>query len=55
LTACDHRQGRAGVGVCGFDGVHRTGERATHPPAPRSPRQASLLVLAGSGLRRPRA
>jgi hypothetical protein len=31
----------------GFDQVHRLGGIAMHPPAPRSPRHAALLVLAG--------
>jgi len=39
----------------GFDDVHLSGDRATHSPAPRSPRHAALLVLAGIGLPRPRA
>jgi len=38
-----------------FDGVHLLGDIAMHPPAPRSPRHAALLVLAGTSLRRPRA
>ena len=38
-----------------FDDPHLLGERATHPPAPRSPRHAALLVLAGISLPRPRA
>ncbi len=38
-----------------FDAVHLSGESATHPPAPRSPRHAALLVLAGISLPRPRA
>jgi hypothetical protein len=33
--------------VDGFDGVHLLGESAMHPPAPRSGRQAALLLLAG--------
>ena len=32
-----------------FDGVHLLGENATHPPAPRSPRHAALLLLAHKG------
>jgi hypothetical protein len=38
-----------------FDDLHLLGERATRPPAPRSPRHAALLVLAGISLPRPRA
>jgi len=38
-----------------FDGVHLLGDIAMHPPVPRSPRHAALLVLAGTSLRRPRA
>ncbi|MDF1486035.1 hypothetical protein PY257_12735 [Ramlibacter sp. H39-3-26] len=34
--------------VAGFDGVHLVGESAMHLPAPRSPRHAALLLLAGS-------
>ena len=33
--------------VDGFDGVHLLGQSALHPPAPRSGRQAALLLLAG--------
>jgi hypothetical protein len=40
---------------CLFVALHLLGESATHPPAPRSPRHAALLVLAGMSLRRPRA
>ncbi|MDR2154454.1 MAG: hypothetical protein LBE78_05435 [Burkholderiaceae bacterium] len=43
------------IGFCGFDDRHLLGEGATHSPAPRSPRHAALLVLAGIGPRRPRA
>ena len=32
-----------------FDDPHLLGERATHPPAPRSPRHAALLLLAHKG------
>ncbi|MDO5693653.1 MAG: hypothetical protein Q4G70_14465, partial [Pseudomonadota bacterium] len=39
----------------GFDHVHRLGERAMHPIAPRWPRHAALLVLAGTSLPRPHA
>jgi hypothetical protein len=38
-----------------FDGVHLLGDNATHSPAPRSPRHAALLVLAGMSLLRPHA
>ncbi|MDO5694015.1 MAG: hypothetical protein Q4G70_16305 [Pseudomonadota bacterium] len=38
-----------------FDRVHLLGERAMHPIAPRWPRHAALLVLAGTSLPRPRA
>ena len=31
-----------------FDDLHLLGECATHSPAPRSPRHAALLLLAGS-------
>ncbi|MDO5692860.1 MAG: hypothetical protein Q4G70_10325 [Pseudomonadota bacterium] len=40
--------------VHGFDQVHLLGERAMHPIAPRWPRHAALLVLAGTSLPRPR-
>jgi hypothetical protein len=43
------------IDICGFDGVHLLGDSATHSPAPRSPRHAALLVLAGMSLPRPRA
>jgi hypothetical protein len=36
-----------------FDEVHLLGDIAMHPPVPRSPRHAALLVLAGTRLRRP--
>ncbi|MDO5692249.1 MAG: hypothetical protein Q4G70_07190 [Pseudomonadota bacterium] len=39
----------------GFDHIHLLGERAMHPIAPRWPRHAALLVLAGTSLPRPRA
>jgi hypothetical protein len=38
----------------GFDHTHLLGENATHSPAPRSPRHAALLVLAGISPQRPR-
>jgi hypothetical protein len=41
--------------ILGFDDDHLAGEYATHPPVPRSPRHAALLVLAGMSLPRPRA
>ncbi|MDO5693613.1 MAG: hypothetical protein Q4G70_14265 [Pseudomonadota bacterium] len=37
-----------------FDHVHRLGERAMHPIAPRWACQAALLVLAHTSARRPR-
>ncbi|MDO5692471.1 MAG: hypothetical protein Q4G70_08310 [Pseudomonadota bacterium] len=37
----------------GFDHIHLLGERAMHPIAPRWPRHAALLVLAGTSLPRP--
>ena len=43
------------IDVCDFDHVHLLGDSATHSPAPRLPRHAALLVLAGMSLRRPRA
>jgi len=39
----------------GFGYPHLLGEIATHSPAPRLPRHAALLVLAGMSLPRPRA
>jgi hypothetical protein len=41
--------------ILGFDGTHLLSGRATHSPAPRSPRHAALLVLAGISPPRPRA
>ncbi|MDR1967519.1 MAG: hypothetical protein LBQ32_02340 [Burkholderiaceae bacterium] len=38
-----------------FDDVHLLGDRATRSPAPRSPRHAALLFLAGISPLRPRA
>jgi len=38
-----------------FDCHPLLGEGATHSPAPRLPRHAALLVLAGMSLLRPRA
>jgi hypothetical protein len=35
------------IDICCFDDVHFWGDYATHSPAPRSPRHAALLVLAG--------
>jgi hypothetical protein len=43
------------IAICSFDGVHLLGDSATHSPAPRSPRHAALLVLAGMSLPRPHA
>ncbi|MDR1968187.1 MAG: hypothetical protein LBQ32_05775 [Burkholderiaceae bacterium] len=43
------------IDIVGFDHVHLLGERATHLPAPRSPRHTALLLLAGMSLPRPRA
>ncbi|MDO5691454.1 MAG: hypothetical protein Q4G70_03100 [Pseudomonadota bacterium] len=43
-----------GTGFRSFDHTHRLGERAMHPIAPRWPRHAALLVLAGTSLPRPR-
>jgi hypothetical protein len=43
------------IDICSFDGVRLLGDNATHSPAPRSPRHAALLVLAGMSLPRPRA
>ncbi|MDR0458553.1 MAG: hypothetical protein LBH10_05955 [Burkholderiaceae bacterium] len=37
-----------------FDQSHLQSEAAMRPPAPRSPRHAALLVLAGMSLPRPR-
>jgi hypothetical protein len=42
------------IDFCNFDEIHRLGENATHSSAPRSPRHAALLVLAGSSPLRPR-
>ncbi|MDR1967100.1 MAG: hypothetical protein LBQ32_00170 [Burkholderiaceae bacterium] len=44
-----------GVDFLHFDDAHLLGDRATHSPAPRSPRHAALLVLAGMSLPHPRA
>jgi hypothetical protein len=38
-----------------FDRAYLLAQIAMYPPAPRSPRQAALLVLAGASLLRPRA
>ena len=38
-----------------FVGVHPLGDSATHSPAPRSPRHAALLLLAGGSPLRRRA
>jgi len=43
------------IDLCNFDNAHLLGNRATHSPAPRSPRHAALLVLAGISPLRPRA
>ncbi|MDR1967325.1 MAG: hypothetical protein LBQ32_01350 [Burkholderiaceae bacterium] len=43
------------IDIHSFDGVHLLGDSATHSPAPRSPRHAALLVLAGMSLPRPHA
>jgi hypothetical protein len=43
------------IAIRSFDGVHPLGDNATHSPAPRSPRHAALLVLAGMSLLRPHA
>ncbi len=43
------------IDFSGFDPAHLEGQRATHPIAPRWPHHAALLVLAGTGLRRPHA
>jgi hypothetical protein len=43
------------TGFFSFDHVHLMGDNATHSPAPRSPRHAALLVLAGISPLRPRA
>ena len=43
------------IDLRGFDDVHLLGKSATHSPAPRLPRHAALLVLAGMSLLRPRA
>jgi hypothetical protein len=43
------------IDIRSFDGVHLLGDSATHSPAPRSPRHAALLVLAGVSLPRPHA
>jgi hypothetical protein len=40
--------------IFAFDGVHLSGDNAMRPPAPRSPRHAALLVLAGISPPRPR-
>jgi hypothetical protein len=37
-----------------FDDVHLSGDIAMRPPAPRLPRHAALLALAGSSPLRPR-
>ena len=41
------------IGCFGYP--HFLGEGATHSPAPRLPRHAALLVLAGISPQRPRA
>jgi len=43
------------IDLCSFDEAHHLGESATRSPAPRSPRHAALLVLAGMSLPRPLA
>jgi hypothetical protein len=43
------------IDIRSLAGVHLLGDSATHSPAPRSPRHAALLVLAGMSLPRPRA
>jgi hypothetical protein len=43
------------IDIRSFDGVHLLGDSATRSPAPRSPRHAALLVLAGMSLPRPHA
>jgi hypothetical protein len=43
------------IDILSFDDVHLLGENATHSPAPRSPRHAALLVLAGISPPRPHA
>jgi hypothetical protein len=43
------------IDIRSFDDVHLLGDGATHSPAPRSPRHAALLVLAGMSLPRPHA
>jgi hypothetical protein len=41
------------IDIRSFDDAHLLGDSATHSPAPRSPRHAALLVLAGMSLPRP--
>jgi hypothetical protein len=43
------------IDIRSFDDVHLLGDHATCSPAPRSPRHAALLILAGMSLPRPRA
>jgi len=42
------------IDLSGFDNLHLLGEGATHPIRPPSGALAALLVLAGTGMRRPR-
>ncbi|MCL1960522.1 MAG: hypothetical protein FWG56_01795, partial [Desulfovibrionaceae bacterium] len=42
-----------GIDIHSFDNVHLLGGSATHSPAPRPPRHAALLVLAGASPLRP--
>ena len=43
------------IDFCCFRKAHLRGDSATHSPAPRSPRHAALLLLAGSSPLRRRA
>ncbi|MDR1967110.1 MAG: hypothetical protein LBQ32_00225 [Burkholderiaceae bacterium] len=43
------------IDILSFDEVHLLGDHATRSPAPRSPRHAELLSLAGISPLRPRA
>ncbi|MDR1967243.1 MAG: hypothetical protein LBQ32_00925 [Burkholderiaceae bacterium] len=42
------------IDIRSFDDVHLLGDHATRSPAPRSPRHAALLFLAGISPLRPR-
>jgi hypothetical protein len=55
LTARHLQEGRMTIDFGCFADAHRRGSSATRPPAPRSPRHAALLVLAGISLPRPPA